>query len=229
MFYRLLLFVILYIFLSLVNCQTPDIVSKVYEFKESEGSIPGKIMFRLQTKHKNGHFELEEPNEWVTVEPNGDVKVKEPWDYEQLHEFEIGGLRFIDFSALFVQSNNITVEEHYIQIDVGDVNDELPYFVNKLPMKAKVKLDSTTGTTVYKLKARDLDKDSDLHYFLVRDYADGLFEVDERTGKVRTTRNIPFAFIEYTIYVIAYDFGGLINGTELQSTKLERLSIVPII
>ena len=58
--------------------------TKTYEFKESDGSTPGMVVFQLDRRQPNEKFRLETPNKWVTVDPNGAVKVKEPWDYEQL-------------------------------------------------------------------------------------------------------------------------------------------------
>lgn len=42
------------------------------------------VVFQLDRRTPNEKFRLETPNKWVTVDPNGAVKVNEPWDYEQL-------------------------------------------------------------------------------------------------------------------------------------------------
>ncbi|GIY24315.1 neural-cadherin [Caerostris extrusa] len=59
--------------------------TKTYEhFLESDGNTPGKVMFRLDSVHPDEVFSLENESRWIDVDHNGDVKVKEPWDYEQL-------------------------------------------------------------------------------------------------------------------------------------------------
>lgn len=59
--------------------------TRTYEhFLESDGSIPGKVMFRLDSVHPDEIFSLENESRWIDVDHNGDVKVREPWDYEQL-------------------------------------------------------------------------------------------------------------------------------------------------
>lgn len=59
--------------------------TRMYEhFLESDGSIPGKVMFRLESVHSDEIFSLENETRWIDVDHNGDVKVREPWDYEQL-------------------------------------------------------------------------------------------------------------------------------------------------
>lgn len=59
--------------------------TRTYEhFLESDGSIPGKVMFRLESVHPDEIFSLENESRWIDVDHNGDVKVREPWDYEQL-------------------------------------------------------------------------------------------------------------------------------------------------
>ena len=55
-------------------------------------------------------------------------------------------------------------------INVKDVNDEPPYFINRpLPMQTVVQLNAPPNTHVFTLQARDPDTDSNIHYFIVRD------------------------------------------------------------
>lgn len=55
-------------------------------------------------------------------------------------------------------------------INIKDVNDEPPYFINRpLPMQAVVQLNAPQNTHVFTLQARDPDSDSKIHYFIVRD------------------------------------------------------------
>ncbi|GBM50837.1 Neural-cadherin [Araneus ventricosus] len=75
--------------------------TKSYEYKETDGSKPGKVMFQLDKKHPQESYKMEGPVKWVEVDSSGDVKVKEPWDYEQL-----GKEKTIDF-WVFVTGPNI--------------------------------------------------------------------------------------------------------------------------
>ena len=95
-------------------------------------------------------------------------------------------------------------------------------------MQAVVPLNATPGTRVYKLWARDPDTDHNIHYYLVRDRTSGRFEVDERSGEVRTRGTDPFMFDkEYVLYVKAEDHNGpTTEDKQFQSTKEERLSIM---
>jgi len=140
-------------------------------------------------------------------------------------------------------------------VQVKDVNDEPPYFINRpLPMQAVVQLNAPPNTPVFTLQARDPDTDHNIHYFLVRDRsklpnltitviclhrvqtywfnffpfaAGGRFEVDERSGVVRTRGGEPFQLdMEYVLYVKAEDQNGRLDDRRYQSTPEERLSIV---
>lgn len=75
--------------------------TKSYEYKETDGSKPGKVMFQLDKKHPQETYKIENPIKWVEVDASGDVKVKEPWDFEQL-----GKEKTIDF-WVFVTGPNI--------------------------------------------------------------------------------------------------------------------------
>lgn len=57
--------------------------------------------------------------------------------------------------------------------------------------------------------------------------AGGRFEVDERSGVVRTRGTDPFQLdMEYVLYVKAEDQNGRLDDRRFQSTPEERLSIV---
>ncbi|XP_070157602.1 neural-cadherin isoform X7 [Polyergus mexicanus] len=109
-----------------------------------------------------------------------------------------------------------------------DVNDEPPYFINRpLPMQTVVQLNAPPNTHVFTLQARDPDTDHNIHYFIVRDRTGGRFEVDERSGVVRTRGTDLFQLdMEYVLYVKAEDQNGRIDERRYQSTPEERLSIV---
>ncbi|XP_072382275.1 neural-cadherin-like [Diabrotica undecimpunctata] len=94
-------------------------------------------------------------------------------------------------------------------------------------MQAVVQLNAPPNTPVFTLQARDPDTDHNIHYFIVRDRTGGRFEVDERSGVVRTRGTDLFQLdMEYVLYVKAEDQNGRLDERRFQSTPEERLSIV---
>ena len=141
------------------------------EFTEADGQPAGKVVFRLEKESEHEKFKIRDENPWVTVEPNGSVRVKKRWDYE-----ELGREKTIDFWVII---SNVRAEKwksavpytdnQRVIIRVKDVNDEPPYFINRpLPMQAVVKLNAAPNSPVFTLQAKDPDTDHNLHYFLVR-------------------------------------------------------------
>lgn len=49
-------------------------------------------MFQLEKETEKETFKIRDDNSWVVVEPNGSVKVRKKWDYE-----ELGPEKTIDF------------------------------------------------------------------------------------------------------------------------------------
>ena len=65
------------------------------------------------------------------------------------------------------------------------------------------------------------------HFSFSEIVAGGRFEVDERSGVVRTRGGEPFQLdMEYVLYVKAEDQNGRLDERRYQSTPEERLSIV---
>ena len=226
--------------LSVIGAVRP---TKRTEFTEADGQPAGKVVFRLEKESKHEKFKIRDENPWVTVEPNGSVRVKKRWDYEELNEYY--ERKIIDFWVII---SNVRAEKwksavpytdnQRVIIRVKDVNDEPPYFINRpLPMQAVVKLNAAPNSPVFTLQAKDPDTDHNLHYFLVRDRTGGRFEVDEQSGVVRTKecgrtngkkqcgKEVFQVDMEYVLYVKAEDQNGR-EGRKYQSTPEERLSIV---
>ncbi|KAI8427924.1 hypothetical protein MSG28_002259 [Choristoneura fumiferana] len=147
----------------------------------------------------------------------------------QLDEISLcgGGPRSLQ-SAATAPSDRSHTDNQRVIIHVKDVNDEPPYFINRpLPMQTVVQLNAAPNTPVFTLQARDPDTDHNIHYFIVRDRTGGRFEVDERSGVVRTRGTDPFQLdMEYVLYVKAEDQSGRVDERRFQSTPEERLSIV---
>ncbi|XP_066596420.1 LOW QUALITY PROTEIN: neural-cadherin-like [Prorops nasuta] len=196
--------------------------TKKVDFAESDGDEEGKIAFYLEKENDKETYKIRDENQWVTVGANGSVMVKQKWDYE-----ELGPEKTIDFWVTITNMNKDTDNQRVI-INMKDVNDEPPYFINRpLPMETVVQLNAPPNTHVFTLQARDPDTDHNIHYFIVRDRTGGRFEVDERSGVVRTRGTDLFQLdMEYVLYVKAEDQNGRIDERRFQSTPEERLSIV---
>uniref|UniRef100_A0A8D8PLP1 Neural-cadherin n=1 Tax=Cacopsylla melanoneura TaxID=428564 RepID=A0A8D8PLP1_9HEMI len=201
--------------------------TKRIDFSETDGEMEGRIVFALEKETEREKFKIRDENPWITVDENGDVRVKKRWDFE-----ELGPEKTIDFwVTINNQATNGGVrytDNQRVIIHVKDVNDESPYFINRpLPMQAVVQLNAPPNTPVFTLQARDPDSDHNIHYFIVRDRTGGRFEVDERSGVVRTRGTDPFQLDqEYVLYVKAEDQNGRKDERKFQSTPEERLSIV---
>ncbi|XP_023247590.1 neural-cadherin, partial [Copidosoma floridanum] len=197
--------------------------TKKIEFAESDGDVEGKVVFNLEKENDKETFKIRDENKWVTVAANGTVRVNHKWDYE-----ELGPEKTIDFWVTVTNPGNLYTDNQRVIISIKDVNDEPPYFINRpLPMQAVVQLNAPPNTHVFTLQARDPDTDSNIHYFIVRDRTGGRFEVDERSGVVRTRGSDPFQLdMEYVLYVKAEDQNGRIDERRYQSTPEERLSII---
>ncbi|XP_050530665.1 neural-cadherin isoform X3 [Daktulosphaira vitifoliae] len=197
--------------------------TKRIEFTETDGEQEGHSVFPLEKETEKETFKIRDENPWVTVEPYGAVRVKKKWDYE-----ELGPEKTIDFWVTITNADVGDTDNQRVIIHVKDVNDEPPYFINRpLPMQAVVQLNAPPNTPIFTLQARDPDTDHSIHYFIVRDRTGGRFEVDERSGVVRTRGTDPFQLdMEYVLYVKAEDQNGRMDERRFQSTPEERLSIV---
>ncbi|XP_044750155.1 neural-cadherin isoform X5 [Coccinella septempunctata] len=200
--------------------------TKRIEFTETDGDTEGRNVFQLEKETDRETFKIRDENPWVTVEPNGAVRVKKKWDYE-----ELGPEKTIDFWVTITNAEKGGIkytDNQRVIIHVKDINDEPPYFINRpLPMQAVVQLNAAPNTPVFTLQARDPDTDHNIHYFIVRDRTGGRFEVDERSGVVRTRGTDLFQLdMEYVLYVKAEDQNGRVDERRFQSTPEERLSIV---
>lgn len=103
-------------------------------------------------------------------------------------------------STIFVHFNNANAQLLSQQHN--------PRFINRpTPLETIVPTKAAPGTLVYKLQARtDSGHSSNIRYLLVLDRTGTRFEVDERSGEVRTRGNEPFQLDkEYIIYVRAED------------------------
>uniref|UniRef100_A0A3B4GHX1 Neural-cadherin-like n=1 Tax=Pundamilia nyererei TaxID=303518 RepID=A0A3B4GHX1_9CICH len=94
-----------------------------------------------------------------------------------------------------------------VELTVTDVNDNIPeWSMVPAPYLAVVSPDASAGSLVYKLFAEDGDEgnNGEVEYFL-SDGGDGRFEVDRKTGQVRTTGLPLQRDREYLLTVVAAD------------------------
>ncbi|KPP79757.1 hypothetical protein Z043_100640 [Scleropages formosus] len=106
-----------------------------------------------------------------------------------------------------------------VELIVIDVNDNAPeWTMVPSPYLAVVSPDAPPGSLVYKLHARDGDEGSngEVEYFL-SDGGDGRFEVDRRSGHVRTTGLPLQRDKEYLLNVVAADKLGIRSPPALLS------------
>ena len=75
--------------------------TKRNDFTEADGEPEGKIVFSLEKESEHETFKIRDENPWVTVEPNGAVRVKKKWDYE-----ELGREKTIDFWVIITNSGS---------------------------------------------------------------------------------------------------------------------------
>lgn len=94
--------------------------TKRIEFTESDGEIEGKNVFQLEKETDRETFKIRDENAWVTVEPNGAVRVKKKWDYE-----ELGPEKTIDF---WVTITNAEKGGELFYIKLYDIKTVLSYF-----------------------------------------------------------------------------------------------------
>ncbi|XP_035760500.1 neural-cadherin [Neolamprologus brichardi] len=94
-----------------------------------------------------------------------------------------------------------------VELTVTDVNDNIPeWSMVPAPYLAVVSPDASAGSLVYKLFAEDGDEgnNGEVEYFL-SDGGDGRFEVDRKSGQVRTTGLPLQRDREYLLTVVAAD------------------------
>lgn len=75
--------------------------TKRIDFTEAEGDTEGKVVFQLEKETDRETFKIRDENPWVTVEPNGAVRVKKKWDFE-----ELGQEKTIDFWVIITNAGH---------------------------------------------------------------------------------------------------------------------------
>ncbi|ESN95526.1 hypothetical protein HELRODRAFT_179301 [Helobdella robusta] len=115
------------------------------------------------------------------------------------------------------------IEEQPIRLQLNDVNDELPEFLNApKPFLTTVHMNTPAGTSVYQLVGEDKDRGSKIQYMLDSGDSDR-FDVDKDTGMVRTKGSHSFPQgREFEIGVSCMD----ISSPVLQRSATHSLKIL---
>ncbi|KAM4592527.1 neural-cadherin isoform 2-T2 [Odontesthes bonariensis] len=170
----------------------------------SEDAGIGSVVMNLNpVRFQSATFELVEPNmESSPVSVNrdsGDIVILRRLDRETEPLVEIT-----------VKVQDKRGSEWYlvrVELTVTDVNDNIPeWHMVPAPYLAVVSSDAPAGSLVYKLYAQDGDEgnNGEVEYFL-SDGGDGRFEVDRKSGQVRTTGLPLQRDREYLLTVVAAD------------------------
>lgn len=181
-------------------------------------------------QNENEIYEMSQPNRWIYVDKKtGVIRVNESLDFEQLpsgNSFN-DDTRTIRADLKVFKTGAEGFDIQPVEVQVEDVNDERPYFVNApKPFQTVVPINAQTGVSVYKFDAIDPDRNSRIKYRLVRDQsANEQFIVDENTGNVIVARPGFDTGIDYVIFVRAEDVAAAADGSGPQYSAEERLSI----
>uniref|UniRef100_A0A671U276 Si:ch211-186j3.6 n=1 Tax=Sparus aurata TaxID=8175 RepID=A0A671U276_SPAAU len=93
-----------------------------------------------------------------------------------------------------------------VELTVTDVNDNIPeWSMVPAPYLAVVSPEASAGSLVYKLHAQDGDEGNNANILLLSAGGDGRFEVDRKSGQVRTTGLPLQQDREYLLTVVAAD------------------------
>ncbi|KAL1007130.1 hypothetical protein UPYG_G00082410 [Umbra pygmaea] len=170
----------------------------------SEDASIGSVVINLNpVKFQSASFELIDPSvesSPVTVSrDSGDIVITQRLDRETDPLVEIT-----------VKVQDKRGPDWYLvrlELTVTDVNDNVPkWTMTPSPYLAVVSPDTQAGSLVYKLHAQDGDEgnNGEVEYFL-SDGGDGRFEVDRKSGHVRTTGLPLQRDREYLLTMVAAD------------------------
>ncbi|XP_061877314.1 neural-cadherin isoform X1 [Entelurus aequoreus] len=168
----------------------------------SEDAAVGSVVINLSpARFQAANFELLEPDgSPVSVNrDSGDIVISRRLDRETQPLVEVA-----------VRVRDRRGEDWYlvrVDLTVTDVNDNVPQWTMvPAPYQAVVAPDASVGSLVYALHAQDGDQglNGDVEYFL-SDGGDGRFEVDKKTGQVRTTGLPLQPDRDYLLTVVASD------------------------
>lgn len=89
--------------------------TKRIELSETDGENEGRVVFQVEKEAERETFKMREENPWISVEPNGAVRVKKKWDYE-----ELGPEKVIDFWVV-ITNPGIGMELHRFFNESNDI------------------------------------------------------------------------------------------------------------
>ncbi|XP_058848728.1 neural-cadherin-like [Acipenser ruthenus] len=183
---------------SLLQSENPVVITV-----SEDASIGSVVMSLNPIRFKSASFELMYPpveNSPVTVtRDTGDIVIARRLDRETEPVVEIT-----------VKIQDKRGEDWYlirVELIVTDVNDNVPeWAIETSPFLTVVSPGASSGTVVFRLLARDGDEgiNGEVEYFL-SDGGDGRFDVDRKSGLIKTTGLPLLKDKEYLLNVFAAD------------------------
>ncbi|KAK6480095.1 neural-cadherin-like [Huso huso] len=183
---------------SLLQSENPVVITV-----SEDASIGSVVMSLNPIRFKSASFELMYPpveNSPVTVtRDTGDIVIARRLDRETEPAVEIT-----------VKIQDKRGEDWYlirVELIVTDVNDNVPeWAIEPSPFLTVVSPGASSGTVVFRLLARDGDEgiNGEVEYFL-SDGGDGRFDVDRKSGLIKTTGLPLLKDKEYLLNVFAAD------------------------
>ncbi|XP_050172457.1 protocadherin Fat 4-like [Myiozetetes cayanensis] len=174
-----------------VNDNPPVFPQKAYSVTVRENEPPHVILSAAATDADIGynaiiHYTIsgEATSSFHVGELSGDVATLEPLDYESRSQYTFTLRAFNPGEPHLQDTANVTVT-------VEDVNEEGPVFDQ--PSYHQILLDnSTAGTVVVDINARDESKDYDegIIYSITGGNSEGLFSLSSTTGVLQLTRDL---------------------------------------
>ncbi|XP_030347049.1 protocadherin Fat 4-like [Strigops habroptila] len=191
------------------NDNPPVFPQRSYSVTVKENEPPHVILSAAATDADIGynaiiHYAIiGETSSFLVGELSGNITTLLPLDYESRSEYTFLLKAFNPGEPDLQDTANITVT-------VEDVNEEGPVFDK--PSYHQILLDnSTAGTLVVDINARDENKDYDegIFYNISDGNSEGLFSLSSTTGELRLTRDLSelSAPVYYSLIVTATDSG----------------------
>ncbi|KAM4546593.1 protocadherin Fat 3 [Fundulus diaphanus] len=192
-------------------------------------SIPeNKANVTLVTVVNTVGHRLNEPLKYTLLNPGGRFTIRPtcgvvlttgvPFDREEMESYEL----VVEVSR---EDEILRVARVTVQVQVEDMNDNAPEFVN-LPYYAAVQVEAEPGSTIFRVSAvdRDFDLNGEVTYSIKTQHRN--FEVNPVTGELVLKRafEADLSNAEYRLFIIATDAGSprLSSEVELPVTVVNK-------
>ncbi|CAF0900840.1 unnamed protein product [Brachionus calyciflorus] len=187
---------------------------------DAPNTANSKVIYSIETGNKE-KFSIDSTNGLITINENANLDRDL---YGSVYKLKIVAN---DFESLNSKNKVKNTDENYcfVIIEIIDVNDKKPKFVNNLDM-VSIEENVPLNTHVYQIKAFDTDSNSKLNYFLIENdskYEDQMmafdgkhqkidiklvkdwFEINPQNGSIYTKENIDREIAETVELVIGVE------------------------